>query len=121
MRKEVNQKQAELQAFEQQRRVEAALASQMPRLQRWQSMKVRYPGSCCFDMCHHSTKVTVQLSLISVISGGRIRSSVDGLQAEALRCLQTSLFRLLSALNAEDCVQSLYCTSIYLGCEGSIV
>ena len=37
---QVTQQQSELRAVERQRRVEAALASQMPRLQRWQSMQV---------------------------------------------------------------------------------
>ncbi|KAL0030448.1 hypothetical protein WJX79_005879 [Trebouxia sp. C0005] len=36
---QVTQQQSELRAVERQRRVEAALASQMPRLQRWQSMQ----------------------------------------------------------------------------------
>ena len=40
LRKEVNQKQAELQAAERQKRVEAALCEQVPRLQRWQDMQV---------------------------------------------------------------------------------
>ena len=41
LRKQVHQKQAELQAAERDRRVGAALAGQLPRLQRWQSMQVR--------------------------------------------------------------------------------
>ena len=41
MRKEVNQRQAELWAAERERRVGAALAGQLPRLQRWQSMQVK--------------------------------------------------------------------------------
>lgn len=41
MRKEVNQRQAELRAAERERRVGAALAGQLPRLQRWQSMQVK--------------------------------------------------------------------------------
>ena len=41
LRKEVHQKQAELQVAERERRVVAALAGQLPRLQRWQSMQVR--------------------------------------------------------------------------------
>ncbi len=40
LHKQVTQQQSELRAVERQRRVEAALASQMPRLQRWQSTQV---------------------------------------------------------------------------------
>ena len=40
LRQEVNQKQAELQAARRERQVGAALAGQLPRLQRWENMQV---------------------------------------------------------------------------------
>jgi len=40
LHKQVTQQQSELRAVERQRRIEAALASQMPRLQHWQSTQV---------------------------------------------------------------------------------
>lgn len=48
LRKQVHQKQAELQAAERERQVGAALAGQLPRLQRWQNMQV--------TVCTHPTE-----------------------------------------------------------------
>lgn len=49
LRKEVNQKQAELRAAERERQVAAALAGQLPRLQRWQSMQVMHAVPACLQ------------------------------------------------------------------------
>ena len=46
MHNEVKQRECELRAAARQRRVEAALAGQMPRLQQWQSMQV---VTCMFN------------------------------------------------------------------------
>ena len=48
MQKEVKQHESELQAAERQRRVEAALGGQMPRLQQWQNRQV---GICTVIYC----------------------------------------------------------------------
>ena len=104
MRKEVNQKQAELQAIERQGRVQAALAGQMPRLQRWQSMKVK--------------SILVLLLLFSLMptkhAGGsiggthpfclllmRMRCVVSRFVAEPMNCLKLDLSWVLSSMNAE--------------------
>ena len=62
MQKEVKQRGSELKAAERHRRVEAALAGQMPHLQQWQNMQVAirmFLHEVVVRCLHSSSKMTV--------------------------------------------------------------
>ena len=123
LHKQVTQQQFELRAVERQRRVEAALASQMPRLQRWQSTQVSLcilldmrpeawqqqlsclPVASCSTCLHHDLSSCEEISRIVLT----IKHGLGGLLLACgmhhFRCLH-SMMACISSASSGCCMQA---------------